>query len=376
MLNFKSTTATTYRVGCTMWGRAPSPVRSSIARRICGSKLSLLMWHRRSFSLFLSGILLLPSLSSAQSTTKRLILKDGSYQIVTKFELQGDRVHYYSAERSEWEDIPDSLVDWNATNQYERERAAGKKSPEAIALDKELEEAKQEQEALSPHVAEGLRLPQEGGVYALDTYLGEPQLLPLDQNTGEVNRQRKKNVFRAAINPISGAKQTIELAAPGSKIQIHASLPTIYINLEPMNEEQEPASSAQTTEAGKKSKASKKPTAELPWDRFHIVRVRPKGDHRIVGQVKTAVYGKVTQEQETVATTDEQLGEGWIKITPKAPLEPGEYALAEMLGAQGMNSYVWDFGIHPDAPANLAVIRPEHNQQNPSAVKPELKTDR
>jgi hypothetical protein len=325
---------------------------------------------------FLLGMILLSLVCFAQSTTKRLILKDGSYQIVTKFELQGDRVHYYSAERSEWEDIPDSLVDWNATNQYEKERAAGKKSPEAIALDKELDEAKQEQEALSPHVAEGLRLPQEGGVYALDTYLGEPQLLPLDQNTGEVNRQRKRNVFRAAINPISGAKQTIELAGPSSKIQIHASLPTIYINLDPMNEEQEPASSAQTTEAGKESKATKKPSAELPWNRFHIVRVQPKGDHRIVGQIKTAVYGKVTQEQDTVATTDEQLGEGWIKITPKAPLEPGEYALAEMLGTQGMNSYVWDFGIHHYAPANLAVIRPEHNQQNPSAAKPELKTDR
>jgi hypothetical protein len=53
------------------------------------------------------------------------------------------------------------------------------------------------------------------------------------------------------------------------------------------------------------------------------------------------------------------MGEGWIKITPKAPLAPGEYALAEMLGTQGMNSYLWDFGVHPDAPANLAVINPE-----------------
>lgn len=317
----------------------------------------------------LSAILVSPASLFAQATTKRLILKDGSYQIVTKFELKGDRVHYFSAERNEWEDVPDALIDWSATNQYEKDRTAGKKSPEAVALDKEMEEEKQEQESISPHVAEGLRLPPEGGVYALDTYLSEPQLVALDQNTGEVNKQRKKNVFRAAINPVSGARQTIELAGPSSKIQVHASLPTIYINLDPVNQEDAQASAAQTSPPSKKSRNDKKPSAELPWDRFRVVRVLPKGDRRIVGSVKEAVYGKVTEEQDVVATTDEQLGEGWIKITPKTPLEPGEYALAEMLGTQGMNSYVWDFGVHPDAPANLAVIKPEKTDSK-AAAKP------
>jgi hypothetical protein len=303
--------------------------------------------------------------SAAQQTTKRLVLKDGSYQIVTKFELQGDRVHYFSAERNVWEDVPDSLIDWDATNKYEKDRTAGKQSPEAIALDKELEEERQEKEALSPHVAPGLRLPVEGGIFALDTYLTGPQLVPLDQNNGEVNRQTKRNVLHAAINPISGAKHTVELAGPSSKIQMHASLPTIYINLSPMNGEEEPESPVQATD-GKKAKGSKNSSAELPWDRFRIIRVEVKGDRRIVGAIKTAVYGKVTQQQDTIATTDEQLGEGWIKITPKAPLPPGEYALAEMLGTQGMNSYVWDFGVHPDAPANLAVINPEKADTKPA----------
>lgn len=308
-------------------------------------------------ALFVGSVLIFPGPLFGQAT-KRLILKDGSYQIVTKYEIQGDRVHYYSAERSEWEDIPDSLIDWKATAQYERDRSEGKLSPEAQALDKELhDEQQQEDEAQSPAVAPGLRLPPEGGVYALDTYLGEPQLLPLDQSNGEVNRQIKRNVLRAAINPVSGSKQTIELSGPRAKAQVHASLPAIYINLDPVQEEPD-QDSAEVKTTGKTS-AESKPEAQLPWDRFRIVKVQVKGDKRIVGAIKTAVYGKVSQQEDVVAASAEHLGEGWIKLTPKAPLDAGEYALAEMLGKAGMNSYVWDFGVHPNAPANLAVIRPE-----------------
>ena len=316
--------------------------------------------------------LLLPSGMRAEET-KRLILKDGSYQIVTKFELSGDRVHYYSAERAEWEDVPSSLVDWDATNQYEKDNAANKNSPASRALAKEMEAERQEEEAQSPHVAPGLRLPPEGGIYALDTYLSEPELVPLDQQSGEVNRHVGRNVLRSAINPISGSKHTIELAGPSAKVQVHASLPTIYINLEPVDEEAQSsvdAASKKSEENAKKSE-SKKPEAELPWDRFRIVRVQVKGDKRIVGAIKTNLAGKVSQEQDSIPVTAEQFGEGWVKLTPKAPLPPGEYALAELLGKQGMNSFVWDFGVHPDASANLAVIRAEKSKSEAPAPAPD-----
>ncbi len=302
---------------------------------------------------FLCTLLAWPSPGVTQTQNKRLILKDGSYQLATKWEIKADRVRYFSAERNDWEEVPNSLVDWDAINQYEKDRAAGKMAPEAVALDKELEAARQEEELKSPHVAPGLRLPPEGGVYALDTYLTQPELVPVDQTGGEVNRHVAHNVLRAAINPVAGAKHTIELPGPSSKIQIHAALPAIYINLDATAEEDEP---------------SKPAAAELPWDRFRIVRVQVKGDKRIVGAIKTAVYGKVSQEQEAVPAAAEQLTEGWIKLTPKAPLAPGEYALAEMLGKQGINSYVWDFGVHPDAPANLAVIKPEASEIKKSAA--------
>ena len=313
---------------------------------------------------------LVPGRSLAQQTTRRLILKDGSYQIVSKYEIQGDRVHYYTVERAEWEDVPESLVDWDATNKYERDRAAGKMSPEVQALNKEMEAERQQEEALSPHVAPGLRLPPEGGVYALDTYLSEPELLPLDQNNGEVNRQVGRNVLRSAVNPLSGSKRTIELAGPRAKTQVHAALPTIYIDLEPIDEQDENAAAEAETKKPKANKAGVDKPVELPWNRFQIVRVQVKGDKRIVAAIKTAVLGKSHPEEDAIPATAEQLGEGWVKLTPKAPLQPGEYALAEMLGKQGMNSYVWDFGVHPDAPANLAVIKPEKTKSEAPAPDP------
>lgn len=298
------------------------------------------------FFLLLWGVVSLPpARCSAQGNAKRLILKDGSYQVVTNWEVEGDRVHYYSAERSEWEDVPSSMVDWDATNQYERDRKAHKMPRQAVELDKELAAAREEEESKSPHVAPGLRLPSEGGVYVLDTYLSEPQLVALDQSNGEINRHVGRNVLRAAINPVAGAKHTIELAGPSAKVQVHASLPAFYVNLNPEDEEAE----ASSNKGGR----------ELPWDRFRVLRVQVKGDKRIVGAIKTAVYGKVSQEQQSVTAAAEQLGEGWVKITPKEPLQAGEYVIAEMLGKEGMNSYVWDFGIHPDGPPNLAVIRPD-----------------
>jgi hypothetical protein len=312
----------------------------------------------------LAAAALVPPAAVAQATTKRLILKDGSFQIVTKWEIQGDRVHYFSAERSEWEDVPNSLVDWDATNQFEKDRAAGKDSPQAQALKKELQEEREEEEAKSPHVAAGLRLPGEGGVFALDTYLSEPQLLPLDQQAGDINRNIRRNVLRNAINPIAGSKMLIELPGPRSKVQVHAALPTIYLNLDPVDVETQASS-------------EKNSGAELPWDRFRILRVQVKGDKRVVAAIKTAVYGKASTEDQVVLATAEQVGDSWVKITPKAPLAPGEYALAEMLGKQGMNSYVWDFGVHPDAPANLVVIRPEQQEgaksNSSGSAVPELK---
>jgi hypothetical protein len=325
----------------------------------------------RSFAwilVFVTCAAIFPSTISAQQLAKRLILKDGSYQSATRWEIKGDRVRYLSAERNEWEEVPESLVDWPATSKFEQDRAAGVPSAEAVELDKELAAERAEEEAKTPLVAPDLRLPENASFLLLDTFQNQPQLVELQQNGGELNRNRARNMIRAAVIPIpiTSSKQTIEIEGLHATVQAHATLPSIYVNIDTG---QAPADS---NAASQRERPQQPQQPEQPWDRFHIVRAELKKGKRIVGVVKINPLGKATQQQNLVPTTCRQLTGSWVKVTPTAALEPGEYAVVELLGRDGMNMYVWDFGVNPAAPANSATVKPATAVSTPaSADKPQ-----
>jgi len=316
----------------------------------------------RCLYLTIAALVLLSAAAHGQELAKRLLLKDGSYQLATKWEVKGERVRYLSAERNEWEELPYSLVDWPATEKFEKDRAAGVPSPEAVELDKELAAERAAEEAKTPLVAPGLHLPEDGSVMLLDTYENQPQLVELQQSGGELNRNRKGNILRATINPVAGSKQTIELGGLHAAIQAHATLPSIYVNVE------------QPQDASAGPQQPQQPQQpEQPWDRFHIVRMKTKNGKRIVGDIKISMIGKVSQEQNLVPTTSQRLTGGWVKVTPTSALDPGEYAVVELLGKEGMNTFVWDFGVNPAAPANPGVLKPEPAPPQPDKPKEQPK---
>ncbi|MGP0021275.1 MAG: hypothetical protein ACLPHP_22085 [Candidatus Sulfotelmatobacter sp.] len=328
--------------------------------------------------LLLSALILLLTVPvlSAQDLARRLILKDGSYQLVTKYEVKGDRVRYLSAERDDWEELPASLVDWPATDKYERDRAAGQSVPEAAQLDKEIEKEQDRAQAMLPEVAPGLRLPADSGVFLLDSFQGEPQIVEVQQTAGDVSQKSKGGMLRGAI---TGVKQTIELEGAHAPVQSHVDVPALYINIDDAPQTAEQLAKDATTPASSPQQAQQPQSAQqpsVPFDRFRIVRTEVKGNKRILGDVKRQVTGKISEDQHPVKTTVTRVSGGWLKLTPTDNLAPGEYALVEMMaqegmqGKEGMNLYVWDFGVNPKAAANANPWKPTPDSKLDPGSKP------
>lgn len=298
------------------------------------------------------------------ATNHRLILKDGTYQLVRKYEVVGDRVRYISIERSgDWEELPESLVDWNATRKWERDHAVVEAtSPamkEAEDIDKEETAAREQAKARRPEVAKGLELPDEDGVFALDTFQGSPELVEMLPNELGANAKTKHGL--STLNPMAGSNASLELNGAHAKVHLHVNDPVLYLSLNARDDAEEVVSHAMTVNtSGAKEVASRKHGAHSATSGFAIVRVDERRAVRVVGAIHMSPNGSVTQDEDVVPTKVEVLpGKHWLKITPEKQLLIGEYALVEILSASDINQSVWDFRVDPqlgDNPASLGPI--------------------
>jgi len=246
-------------------------------------------------------LLAAPGLAPAQDLARRLILKDGSYQLVTKYEVKGDRVRYLSAERDDWEELPASLVDWPATDKYERDRAAGQSVPEAAQLDKEIEQEQDRAQALLPEVAPGLRLPADSGVFLLDSFQGEPQIVEVQQTAGDVNQKTKGNILRGAI---TGVKQNIELDGAHAPVQSHVDVPALYINIDDAPQTAEQLAKDATTPASSPQQAEQPQSAPS-------CQPGRRQDRQCPGQDRDQNRREVADAQPKISNAHQDRKPGW-----------------------------------------------------------------
>jgi hypothetical protein len=298
------------------------------------------------------------------ASNHRLILKDGTYQLVRKYEVVGDRVRYMSIERSgDWEELPETLIDWDATRKWERDHMvvedASPAMKEAEDIDKEESAAREEAKARRPEVATGLELPDEDGVFALDTFQGTPELVEMLPNELGANAKTKHGL--STLNPMAGANASLELDGAHANVHLHVNDPVLYLSLNARDDAEEVVSHSMTVNTnGAKEVASRKHGAHSATSGFAIVRVDERRAIRVVGAIHMSSNGTVTQDEDVVPTKVEVLpGKHWLKITPAQHLTIGEYALVEILSASDINQSVWDFRVDPqlgDNPASLGPI--------------------
>lgn len=301
----------------------------------------------------------------------RLILKDGSFQICRNYEIVGDRVRYSSSERpGETEELPGDLVDWEATRQWERDHqnVAEEQSPamkEAAALDAEEAASRSAAKARRPEVLPGLELPDEDGVFALDTYRGQPQLVEIPAHEADVNVKEHKGI--QMLNPMAGASAHIDLDGAHAKIHLHVNDPDFYLSLDAREDVGNVISHAMVVDTGSAGELpSRKHGARLLNSGFYVVRVDERKTLRIVAALHQGVNGQLAENADAIPMKAEPMeGKLWLKLTPTEPLTSGEYALVEMLpGGAGMSATVWDFEVDPRAAENPGANGPVQREKN------------
>ncbi|MFP5204326.1 MAG: hypothetical protein ACLGP3_07645 [Acidobacteriota bacterium] len=294
----------------------------------------------------------------------RLILKDGSYQLVTQYQIVGDRVRYFSQERADWEEIPADLVDWDATRKWERDHATlygdsdtSEGMKEAEAVDKAELAARDEQKARTPTVAPGLDLPDQDGVFVLDTFQGTQELVELPET--DIKIDQKKGHGLGILNPMAGMNAEVELDGRHSRIHLHVSDPAIYLSLANPDDNTQMMGHAIMVKTNGARAVNDARGAHGPQSGFAVVKVDERNAVRIVGAVHLGRDGAVTQSENVIpAKSTVMPGKHWLRIQPDQPLAIGEYALIEILSPTDISPTVWDFRVDPTKGDNPGALTP------------------
>jgi hypothetical protein len=241
--------------------------------------------------------------------TFKLYLKDGGYHLVREYQVQGDRIRYYSTERSDWEEIPTELIDLKKT-EAEHKGKEERISEESRA---EADEEKAERD-LRKEIAS---IPMNSGAYFKRG--GKVEALPSADYQISTNKKRKTLQVLSPI-PLVPGKASVVIKGEHATFTITDERPEFYLRL-------------------------------AQEERFEIVSLTPKKGVRVVENLSILPVVKQAEEsRKEMATFEQDLGNSLYKVWPEKPLPPGEYALVEFADSQDATDIeliIWDFARPP-----------------------------
>jgi len=262
---------------------------------------------------------------------KKLILKDGTYQVIREYQRNGDRVRYYSLERGDWEEIPASMVDWEATA-----KVAGDEEKSAAA---EVEKIHHREEAARmDNVADidaslqvggkGAFLPDAEGMYAVEG----KTVRVMDQVASQLKAD-KMRILAQIMSPVPMVPGKQNLVLPGARatLRLKSQTPEFYLR--------EPPPDPEKTSTIQKSKraADSGPDVEL-------IRAKVVHNGRQLESINTMFGEQVSKKVNSVSIQRWEVAPNVYRFTLSAPLPPGEYILAQV-EENGLDVFVWEFGV-------------------------------
>lgn len=254
--------------------------------------------------LFLIAFLLAVFVFTLSAANFKLYLKDGSFHLVREYKIEGDRVNYYSVERSDWEEIPAELVDLKRTT---AEAAARQET-----LDKQAKELSDEEAAARESRKEIQKIPRDPGVYRLE----DDQLRVFKAAEASVHNAKGRNVWRALSPvPLIPGKATFEVPGEHSTNVVKETSPEFFLQLS-------------------------------EFESFGMIKLTPEKGVRVVERITIVPVTKETEEERSLVPTftKELSDNGLFKIWPQDPLPQGEYAVIEYTEGK-LNVQTWDFRI-------------------------------
>jgi hypothetical protein len=264
----------------------------------------------------------------------KLVLKDGTFQVVREYQKNGDRVRYFSMERGDWEEVPSSLVDWDATAKAASE-AQNSSAAEVEKIHKQ-EEAKRMDNVTdidaSLQVGGGVFLPEGEGMFVLEG----KSVRVLDQ----AGTRTKSSLLRTAgqvMVPIVPGKKTIILPGAHATVRLRNITPEFFLREPPFD-----------PEVASQIQRSSRPGESGP--EVELIRVKVGRNAREIESIGTLFGEEMSVNRNSISIQQWEVAKNVYRFTLSEPLTPGEYVLAEML-PDGLNLFVWDFGVDAAVPA-------------------------
>ena len=245
---------------------------------------------------------------------KKLMLTDGSYQLVREYQVNGDRVRYYSLDSSQWEEIPASMIDWDATK-----KVAAEDAERDAALLSKVHRSEVAHAAVpldidaSLEVAPGVFLPPGQNLFVYD---GKSSLIVLPQAETDSRISKSRLIEQVMVPiPVIPTRHSISIQGAHAKLRIMQGRPEFYIRV-----------------------------ADRRQPQLVLIRAKPQKDARHVENLDQ-IFDMSSEKRDSVPMQRWDIAKGVFRFTLGQTLPPGEYAIAEMVRDEGAGLYVWDFGV-------------------------------